>query len=94
MVESFASKEIVLVGLVNNLAHTKEILSRFEGLFVNFAEESDNSIKLVKGGKESSSAFMQASVSSLRKKPWIDPDIGVSLMAKLSNFQSVMLFRK
>jgi hypothetical protein len=52
MVESFASKEIVLVGLVNNLAHTKEILSRFEGLFVNIAEESDNSIKLVKGGKE------------------------------------------
>lgn len=52
MVEKFASKNIVLVGMINNLAHTKEILSRFEGLFVNIAEESDNSIKLVKGGKE------------------------------------------
>ncbi|WP_321418020.1 DUF3795 domain-containing protein [uncultured Methanomethylovorans sp.] len=52
MVEKFASKDILLVGLINNLAHPKDIVSRLEGLFVNIAEESDNSIKVVKGGKE------------------------------------------
>lgn len=52
MVENFASKEIVLVGLINSLAHPKDIISRFEGLFVNIAEEAENSIKIVKGGKD------------------------------------------
>ena len=52
MVEKFASKDILLIGLINNLAHPKDIVSRLEGLFVNIAEESDNSIKVVKGGKE------------------------------------------
>ncbi|WP_370571987.1 DUF3795 domain-containing protein [Methanomethylovorans sp.] len=52
MVENFASKDVVLVGLVNSLAHPKDIISRLEGLFVNIAEESENSIKIVKGGKD------------------------------------------
>lgn len=52
IVENFASREIVLVGLINILAHSKETINRFEGLFVNIAEESENSIKMIKGGKE------------------------------------------
>lgn len=52
MAEEFASKNIVLVGMINSLAHQQEVISRFEGLFVNIAEESENSIKVVKGGKD------------------------------------------
>ncbi len=52
MVEDFASKGILLVGMVNSLAHPKEVIGKFEGLFVNIAEESEDSIKIVKGGKE------------------------------------------
>jgi hypothetical protein len=52
MAEQFTSKEIVLVGMINSLAHQKEVVSRFEGLFVSIAEESENSIKIVKGGKD------------------------------------------
>jgi len=52
MAEQFTSKEIVFVGMINSLAHQKEVVSRFEGLFVNIAEESENSIKIVKGGKD------------------------------------------
>jgi len=52
MAEEFASKDIVLVGMINSLAHQQEVISRFEGLFVNIAEESENSIKVVKGGKD------------------------------------------
>lgn len=52
MAENFASKEIVLVGLINSHAHPKDIVSRIEGLFVNIAEESEDSIKIVKGSKD------------------------------------------
>lgn len=52
MAENFASKEIVLVGLINSHAHSKDIVSRIEGLFVNIADESEDSIKIAKGGKD------------------------------------------
>jgi len=52
MVEDFASKGILLVGMINSLAHQKEVIGKFEGLFVNIGEESEDSIKIVKGGKE------------------------------------------
>lgn len=52
MVEDFASKGVILVGMINRLAHPEEVIGKFEGLFVNIGEETEDSIKIVKGGKE------------------------------------------
>ncbi|MBC7086468.1 MAG: DUF3795 domain-containing protein [Methanomethylovorans sp.] len=52
MVENFSSKQILLVGMINSLAHPKETIYKFEGLFVNIAEEYEDSIKMIKGGKD------------------------------------------
>jgi len=52
MVERFSVSELVLVGMINKDAHDEQIVSRFEGLFLNLAEEQDAKIRVVKGGKE------------------------------------------
>ncbi|WP_094228397.1 hypothetical protein [Methanolobus psychrotolerans] len=52
MVERFAANELLLVGMINKTAHEEQIISRFEGLFLNLAEEEGTKIRLMKGGKE------------------------------------------
>lgn len=52
MVERFSSGELLLVGMINKSAHDEQTVSRFEGLFLNLAEEQDAKIRVVKGGKE------------------------------------------
>src|SRR5665648_338894 len=50
--EDLASRNITLVGLINKSAHDEQTISRFEGLFLNLAEEVGNRIRVTKGGKE------------------------------------------
>jgi len=52
MVERFASGELLLVGMINKTAHDEKTVSRFEGLFLNLAEEEGTKIRLMKGGNE------------------------------------------
>lgn len=50
--EEMAARKLVLVGLINKNAHDAQVISRFEGLFLNLAEEAGNRIRVTKGGKE------------------------------------------
>lgn len=50
--EKFAENELILVGMINKAAHDEKTVSRFEGLFLNIAEEEGIKIRLMKGGKE------------------------------------------
>ena len=52
MVERFAANELLLVGMINKAAHEEQIVARFEGLFLNLAEEEGTKIRLIKGGNE------------------------------------------
>ena len=52
MVEEFAARELLLVGLINQKAHDEKTVARFEGLFLNLAEEVGNRIRVTKGGKD------------------------------------------
>ena len=52
MVEEFAARDILLVGFINQKAHDEKIVARFEGLFLNLAEEVGNRIRVTKGGKD------------------------------------------
>lgn len=52
MAERFVANELLLVGMINRTAHEEQVVSRFEGLFLNIAEEEGIKIRLMKGGKE------------------------------------------
>ncbi|MCD4703912.1 MAG: DUF3795 domain-containing protein [Methanosarcinaceae archaeon] len=51
MVEEFSDR-FLLVSLINRKAHDEQTLSRFEGLFLNLAEEIGNRIRVTKGGNQ------------------------------------------
>ncbi|WP_340818901.1 DUF3795 domain-containing protein [Methanolobus sp. WCC4] len=73
MVQRFASSELLLVGMINKAAHDEQTISRFEGLFLNLAEEEDAKIRLVKGGKEEYIRFY------VGDKFYMEPDVEVKL---------------
>jgi len=52
MVEEFALRNLLTIGLINQKAHDSQVVARFEGLFLNLAEEVGNRIRVTKGGKE------------------------------------------
>ena len=52
MVEEFSARKLLIIGLINQKAHDEKVIARFEGLFLNLAEEAGNRIRVTKGGKE------------------------------------------
>ncbi len=52
MVETFTKNELILVGMINKSAHDAQIVSIYEGLFLNIAEENGTKIRILKGGNE------------------------------------------
>lgn len=52
VVEEFSARKLLIIGLINQKAHDDRLIARFEGLFLNLAEEAGNRIRVTKGGKE------------------------------------------
>ncbi len=76
MAERFAANELLLVGLINKDAHDEKIISRFEGLFLNLAEEEGAKIRVFKGGKEEYIRFYMGD------KFFMEEDVSVELEEK------------
>ncbi|MEZ5335887.1 MAG: DUF3795 domain-containing protein [Methanolobus sp.] len=69
MAEKFAENDLLLVGMINRSAHDEKIVSRFEGLSLNIAEEEGIKIRLMKGGKRNTSGSMSEKNSSWNMTP-------------------------
>ncbi|WP_292469223.1 DUF3795 domain-containing protein [Methanolobus sp.] len=73
MAERFTANELLLVGMINKSAHNEQTTSRFEGLFLNIAEEEGAKIRLLKGGKEEYIRFY------VGEKFYMEQDVEVKL---------------
>ncbi|MCK5109055.1 MAG: DUF3795 domain-containing protein, partial [Methanosarcinales archaeon] len=51
-IEIFSHKQFNVVGLINKDAHEKDVVSKFEGLFINQALLTTDKIRVQKGKKE------------------------------------------
>jgi hypothetical protein len=80
MVERFSASNLILVGLINKDAHDTKTVSRFEGLFLNLAEEKDAKIRVVKGGREEYIRFY------VGEKFFMEQDVEVILEEKKVEF--------
>jgi hypothetical protein len=80
MVERYSDNELLLVGLINKEAHDAQTISRFEGLFLNLAEEKDARIRVIKGGKEEYVRFY------VGEKFFMEQDVEVILEEKKVEF--------
>ncbi|MBP1908892.1 DUF3795 domain-containing protein [Methanolobus bombayensis] len=80
MVERFSASQLLLVGMINKEAHDDQTVSRFEGLFLNLAEEKDAKIRVVKGGKEEYVRFY------VGEKFFMEQDVEVILEEKKVEF--------
>ncbi|TQD26350.1 DUF3795 domain-containing protein [Methanolobus vulcani] len=80
MVERFSASKLLLVGMINKDAHDLQIISRFEGLFLNLADEKDAKIRVVKGGKEEYIRFY------VGEKFFMEQDVEVILEEKKVEF--------
>ena len=80
MVERFSDNELLLVGLINKDAHDAQTVSRFEGLFLNLADEKDARIRVIKGGKEEYVRFY------VGEKFFMEQDVEVILEEKKVEF--------
>jgi hypothetical protein len=52
MVEEFNQKHLLLIGMINKIAHDEKDVAKMEGLFLNLAEVVKTHIRVLKGGKE------------------------------------------